>query len=130
MVVDTSALCAVLFGEPDAGVYAAALASPDRKFLSSVTMLEVSMVVEARLGEPGTRLLAELVTAAGLDVVAFDSGLAEVAFNAWRRYGKGRHPAGLNFGDCASYALAKVSRQSLLFKGADFPLTDVPSAPS
>jgi len=62
---------------------------------------------------------------AGIDVVAFDAGMAEVALDAWRRFGKGRHRAGLNFADCAAYALAKVTRQPLLFKGDDFNQTDI-----
>lgn len=126
MVVATSVLCAVLFGEPEAGFYAEVLAQPDRKLLCSVNALEIGMVVESRLGEPGTRALADLLDAAQVDVVPFDSGLAEVALDAWRRYGKGRHPAGLSLGDCAAYALAKVTHQALLFKGTDFSQADLP----
>jgi len=125
MVVDTSALCTVLFGEPEASHFAALLSGPDRKLMSSVNSLEIGIVVEARLGEAGTRELANLMNIALIDVVPFDSGLSEVALDAWRRFGKGRHPAGLNLGDCAAYALAKVTHQPLLFKGNDFSLTDL-----
>lgn len=125
MVVDTSALCTVLFGEAEGPVFASHLSDPGPKYLSSVNALEASIVVEARLGIEGTRQLAELLNAASVEVVAFDQGLSEVAFDAWRRYGKGRHPAGLNLGDCAAYALAKVTRQPLLFQGKDFGQTDI-----
>lgn len=129
MTVDTSAVASVLFGEPDAEKFMLALASSERKFMSSFTYLESAMVVEARKGPAGSRALAELLAASGVEQIAFDSSFAEVALDAWRRYGKGRHPAGLNIGDCASYALARVSNQPLLFKGGDFPLTDVPIYP-
>lgn len=129
MTVDTSVLAAVLFGEPDADRFIAALSRPERKFMSSFTYLEAAMVVEARKGPEGSRALAELLASAEIEQIAFDASIAEVALDAWRRFGKGRHPAGLNIGDCASYALARVSNQPLLFKGGDFSLTDVPRYP-
>jgi ribonuclease VapC len=128
MVVDSSALAAVLFGEADGIRYMEALAAPGRALISSVNYLEIGMVAEARKGETGAKALARLMAVAGLDVVAFDAGLAEVALDAFRRYGKGRHPAGLNLGDCAAYALAKVANQPLLFKGGDFSKTDIAEA--
>ncbi|MBU0937122.1 MAG: type II toxin-antitoxin system VapC family toxin [Spirochaetes bacterium] len=125
MVLDTSALAAILFGETKSSDFLEALASPQRLFMSALTKLELSIVVEARKGQAGTQALAELLAEAGVETVAFDSGQAELAFDAWRRYGKGRHPAGLNLGDCAAYALARQLDQKLLYKGNDFSQTDV-----
>lgn len=125
MVLDTSVIAAILFGEPESGAFIEALASPQRLLMSALTKLELSIVVEARKGQPGTQALAELLAEAGVETVAFDSGQAELAFAAWRRYGKGRHPAGLNLGDCAAYALARLLDQKLLYKGDGFGQTDV-----
>ena len=125
MVVDTSALCAVLFDEPEGQEFSRLLATEDRKFLSALTALEVGMVVESRWGPEGTQRLETLLDLACIDVVAIDASLSEVALDGWRRFGKGRHRAGLNLGDCASYALAKVLHQPLLYKGDDFTFTDV-----
>jgi len=124
MVIDSSALLAVLFGEPEAEDYVRALASSGRKFMSAVNKLETMIVVEARKGMVGTGALARLLTAAGMEIIPFGSSQAEIALAAWRRYGKGRHPAGLNMGDCAAYALASTLNDSLLFKGGDFSRTD------
>jgi ribonuclease VapC len=128
MVVDTSAISAILFGEAEGPVFLRALAGPERKFMSAFTRLEASIVVEARKGDAGTKALSELVAASGIDTVPFDTGQAELALDAWRRYGKGRHPAGLNLGDCAAYALSRFTCEPLLYKGEDFPLTDVVGA--
>jgi len=129
MVVDTSALCAILFQEPEKTRMIAELASPEPKYLCSVNALEAGIVVEARWGKAGTSILAELLEASRIEVLPFDSGLSEVAMDAWRTYGKGRHPAGLNLGDCAAYSLARVLHQPLLFKGNDFGQTDVLVSP-
>ncbi len=125
MVVDSSAVLAVLLGEPDADLYADALARPGRRYMSSVSRLEAAVVAEARKGAIGARAFSRLMAACGMEVIAFDSGLSEIALDAWRRFGKGRHPAGLNLGDCASYALAKLLDEPLLFKGEDFRSTDL-----
>ena len=125
MVVDSSAFSAVLFGEDDAQRCLDALAAPERKFMSAVTRLEAGIVVEARKGAVGARALAQLLAETGTDVIPFDAGQAEIALDAWRRFGKGRHSAGLNLGDCASYALSKLMGEALLFKGDDFTHTDV-----
>ncbi len=125
MVIDSSAVVSILFGEAEAASMIDALALPERKLMSSVTRLESAIVVEARKGEAGARDLAMLMAEASIEVVAFDASQAEVALDAWRRYGKGQHPAGLNFGDCAAYALAAVAHEGLLFKGGDFARTDV-----
>jgi ribonuclease VapC len=125
MVVDSSALISILLGEPEADAFAEALARPERRFMSAFNWLEASMVIEARKGLPGARLFNELASGCGIEVMPFDAGQAEVALDAWRRFGKGRHEAGLNMGDCAAYALARTMNQGLLFKGDDFLLTDV-----
>lgn len=125
MIVDSSALAAILFGEDDAPFFIEALSRPERKYLSAVSRLEIFLVVESRKGPAGTRALIELLAQADIEVLPFDASLAEVAFDAWRRWGRGNHPAGLNMGDCASYALARVTNQKLLYKGNDFSLTDI-----
>jgi len=125
MVIDTSALLAVLLGEPEAPAIAQAIAAAPRRLLSAFTALETSVVVEAKKGEHGGREFDLLVYKAGLDIVPMDSGQAELARSAWRKYGKGRHPAGLNAGDCCSYALARYTGEHLLYKGDDFAKTDV-----
>jgi ribonuclease VapC len=125
MVVDTSAISAILFGEAEGPSFLQALAGPERKFMSAFTRLEASIAMEARKGDAGTQALSELMATCGIDTVPFDIGQAELALDAWRRYGKGRHPAGLNLGDCTAYALARFTGEPLLYKGEDFPKTDV-----
>jgi ribonuclease VapC len=128
MVIDSSALAAILFDEAEKSAFIELLASPERKFMSAVNRLESAVVVEARKGEMGARALVRLMATSGIEVVAFDAGQAEIALDAWRRYGKGRHPAGLNLGDCAAYALAIITNDRLLFKGKDFAHTDLAPA--
>ncbi|MFA6508133.1 MAG: type II toxin-antitoxin system VapC family toxin [Treponemataceae bacterium] len=128
MVVDSSAISAVLFEETDAEKFIYALAAPERKFMSAMNRLETAIVVEARKGEAGAKALAECMVLSEIEVIPFDSGQAEIALAAWRRFGKGRHPAALNLGDCAAYALASVMNEPLLFKGDDFSKTDVAEA--
>jgi ribonuclease VapC len=128
MVVDTSALVAVLFGEPDSGLFTEVLARGPVRLLSAVTRVELSLVIEGRKGEAGRVDLERLLHIGGFDVVSVISTHAEMAIDAFRRYGKGRHRAGLNIGDCFSYALAKAMDLDLLFKGDDFIHTDVRQA--
>jgi ribonuclease VapC len=128
MVIDSSALLAVLLGESDAPFFIEALASPGRKYLSAMSKLETSIVIESRKGEIGNRSLFRLLAVTGIEIIAFDSGQAEISLDAWRRYGKGRHPASLNMGDCASYALAALMGDTLLYKGNNFALTDIAPA--
>ncbi len=125
MVIDTSALVAMLTDEPVASGFEAAVAAAPVRLMSTASYLEVATVIEARFGEPGGRELDLWLHRAGVDLVAVDADQAEVARSAYRRFGKGRHRAGLNYGDCFAYALAKVSGESLLFKGDDFGHTDV-----
>jgi ribonuclease VapC len=125
MVIDTSALVAILFGEPDAERFARALADAPVRLLSAVTRVELSFVIEGRKGESGRADLELLLRDGGFDIVSVTPQHAEIAIEAFRRFGRGRHPAGLNIGDCFSYALAVTSDQALLFKGDDFIQTDI-----
>jgi ribonuclease VapC len=129
MVIDTSALLAVLFNEPEAEAIARAISSDPRRLSCAFTVLETGIVVEARKGESGGRELDLLLHRIGLECVPLTASHGEVARDAWRRYGRGNHPANLNIGDCCAYALARVSGEPLLFKGHDFAQTDVPRAP-
>ncbi|HEY2621148.1 MAG TPA: type II toxin-antitoxin system VapC family toxin [Acetobacteraceae bacterium] len=125
IAVDTSAIIAVVFGEPDADGFLRRL-SIEPACLSAVSLQEASMVMADRLGDAiAWRPLEELVRDVPLEIVAHDRNLAEIAREAFLRFGKGRHPARLNCGDCASYALAKSLNIPLLFKGADFARTDI-----
>ncbi len=129
MVIDTSALLALLLGEAEAKTIARAVAGDPRRLLSAFTALETAVVIEAKKGEAAGREFDLLVHKAGFDIVAMDAGQVELARSAWRRYGKGRHPAELNIGDCCSYALARSTGEPLLFKGDDFAKTDVHRVP-
>lgn len=128
MVIDTSALIAILFGEPEALSFTRAVADAPRKLISSFSALETGIVVEARKGEAGGRELDLLLHRAQIEIVAINADQTELARAAWRKYGKGNHPAGLNIGDCCAYALAKYSGEPLLFKGNDFSQTDIRAA--
>lgn len=125
LVVDTSALIAVLLLEDDAEIYAAALGSAAALRMAAPTWLETVMVAATRSGEAGYREVTRFIDDLRIEIVPADRPLVETAFAGWMRYGKGRHPAGLNYGDCFSYALAKLGNTPLLFKGEDFSLTDV-----
>lgn len=125
MVIDTSALTAILLGEPEAGEFAKLIMNDPKRLLSTFSFLETSIVIEVKKGESGGRELDLLIHRAGIDIIPMDAEQSELARYAWRNYGKGRHPAGLNIGDCCSYALAKYSGESLLFKGNDFSKTDI-----
>lgn len=128
MVLDTSALVAVLFDEPERHEFVRRIAASRRRLISSATLLESSVVVESRRGEIAGRELDLFLHRATVQTVAVDEEQVQLARAAWRRYGKGRHPAGLNFGDLFAYALARSSGEDLLFKGQDFAKTDVVAA--
>ena len=128
MVIDTSALIAILFGEPEALSFTRAVADDPRKLISAFNALETGIVVEARKGEAGGRELDLLLHRAQIEIVAMNADQAELARTAWRQYGKGNHPASLNIGDCCAYALAKYSGEPLLFKGNDFSQIDIRAA--
>ncbi len=128
MVIDTSAIVAIFFNEPDALHYRQRIAEDPVRLMSAATLVEVTMVIEGRFGEAGGTELDLWLQKANVDVVAVTADYADQARRAWRRYGKGRHPAALNYGDCFSYALALLTGEPLLFKGNDFSQTDVRAA--
>ena len=123
IVVDTSAIVAVLFSEPGSAELERHLLG-DRCVMSAATRVELGIVIEAKTGSAGTQLLEELLGRVGIEIVPVDAELAQEAVLSWRRFGKGRHQAGLNFGDTFSYALSRRLRQPLLFVGNDFSHTD------
>jgi ribonuclease VapC len=125
MVLDTSALLALLFNETEADDIEIAIDADPVRLLSAASYVETAIVVEARLGESGGREFDLLLHKARIEVVAVTSEQAEVARGAWRRFGRGRHKAALNFGDCFAYALSATAGEPLLFKGRDFAKTDV-----
>ncbi len=125
MVIDTSAIVAILLSEPEARRFAEAIEAGSPRMMSAASVLEASIVVETRRGEPAGRELDLLIHRAGIDVVPVDESQIEIARAAWRRFGKGRHPAALNYGDCFAYALAKATGSPLLYKGDDFAKTDL-----
>ncbi len=128
MVLDTSALVAMLLGEPERDRFITVLADAEDPLISAATLLEVSIVVQSKLGDGGLEDLDQLLSAAGVRCVAVDLAQVHAAREGFARFGKGRGPAGLNFGGCFSYALATVATRPLLFKGADFSQTDVSAA--
>ena len=125
MVIDTSAVIAILRGEPDAVAFAEAIQSDQTRLMSAASALEAALVIEAQKGPAGGREFDLLLHKAQVEIVPFTAEQFEVAREAWRRYGKGRHSAGLNFGDCFAYALSITSGERLLFKGDDFAKTDI-----
>ena len=125
MVVDSSALLAILLNEPDAQPLRTAFDHDDVRLLSAATLLEVSIVIEARKGESGGRDLDLLISKTKIEVVPVEADQIDEARRAWRRFGRGRHAAGLNYGDLFAYALSKTSGEALLFKSEDFTRTDV-----
>lgn len=129
MVIDTSALAAIFFREPERQKFLTAIVSSPTRMVSAATVLETGIVVESRLGDAAGRELDLFVIRANFQIVPVDAEQAEIARSAWRRFGKGRHPAALNFGDCFAYALAKWMGEPLLAKGTDFTSTDVAVLP-
>jgi ribonuclease VapC len=128
VVVDASALLAIALQEEDAARYALAFSNLRPRFISAATLLEATIAVTARKSGQGWADLDELVKALSITVVEFGSSELAEARRAFDIYGKGRHPARLNFGDCMAYATAKVRDQPLLYKGNDFALTDIAAA--
>ncbi|MEE4379394.1 MAG: type II toxin-antitoxin system VapC family toxin [Candidatus Competibacteraceae bacterium] len=125
MVIDTSALLAILQDEPERRSFNEAIEAADIRSLSVASFVEVSLVIESRYGPDGIRDFDLFLTKAGIKLISIDAEQALAARQAFREYGKGRHSAGLNFGDCFSYALAKILGEPLLFKGNDFSKTDL-----
>lgn len=125
MVIDSSALFAILAMEPEAARLALAIETDTTRLISAATLVEAGIVMEARLGAAGGTQLDLLIAKAGVVVEPVTADQASMAREAWRRFGKGRHAAGLNYGDCFSYALARSTGEPLLFKGTDFANTDI-----
>ncbi len=128
MIVDTSAIVAILGEEPDWERYNQKIAAARRPRMSVVNALEVTMVTESRGGAPAGAEFDRYVERMGIEMEPVTLEQLAAARYAWRRFGKGNHAAGLNFGDCFAYALADVTREPLLFKGDDFARTDVRTA--
>jgi ribonuclease VapC len=129
MVLDTSAIFAAIAGETDSEAYRSAIRNAPIRLMSAVTLLETRLVLFSRLGSGAIDKLDALIQRAQIVVVVFDGEQIDIAFDAFKRYGKGQgHPAQLNIVDCASYALARSHDLPLLFKGNDFPQTDIKPA--
>lgn len=127
MVIDTSALVAILLGEPERATFTRLIVADPVRLLSAANWIETSIVIESRKGEAGRSDLTRFLDAAAIEIVAVTSEQAETACEAFRRYGKGRHSASLNFGDVFAYALARTTGEPILFKGDDFSRTDLAS---
>ena len=125
MIIDSSALVAILIEEPEALRLTTAIATSATRFLPASCLLETSMILLGRRGPQGPHDLDLFVYRGSIEIAPFTESQAHIARIAFGRYGKGRHPAGLNFGDCMSYALAKETGEDLLFKGTDFAQTDI-----
>jgi ribonuclease VapC len=125
LVVDTSAAVAVILGEPGSDVLAARLEEALARLMSAAIRVELGIVIEARLGPAGQDVVERFLRDAKVDIVPVDADLASRAMSGWRRYGKERHPAGLNFGDCFTYALAERTGHPVLCAGDDFAVTDI-----
>src|ERR1700747_214787 len=125
MVIDTSAIVAIALNEADAAELEVRIADDPVRLISAATVLEATIVLETRLGDAGGREFDLWLLKIGAEIVPIDAEQTNVARRAWRRYGKGRHAAALNYGDCFSYALAVTRGEHLLFKGEDFTKTDI-----
>lgn len=125
MVIDTSAALAILFDEPEHDRLAELIAEDATRLMSAASRVETGIVIESRRGAGGRKDFEAMLHAAGIQEVDFTAAHAKLALDAWRRYGKGNHPARLNFGDCCVYALCKATGEPLLFKGDDFSKTDL-----
>ncbi|PJG45134.1 VapC toxin family PIN domain ribonuclease (plasmid) [Sphingobium sp. LB126] len=128
MILDTSALVAILYREPEAEAFVQAIHNADACRISVANHLELSMVIENQLGPEGMRQAEAFFRRAGIMIEPVTVEHGELARQAFLDFGKGRHKAGLNFGDCFAYALAKATGEPLLFKGNDFALTDIEAA--
>lgn len=129
IVVDTSAIIAILFGEPEASALIEKLVVAERTLIGAPTLFELRMVMGGRQQQEGIEDADSLLTQAGIETVSWTEQMADIATDAFLRYGKGQgHPAQLNFGDCMAYAVAKAHHAPLLYVGEDFALTDIPSA--
>jgi ribonuclease VapC len=127
MILDTSALAAIFFGEPEAVLYTQLIHGADRCLISAASFLELSIVIEGQIGPDAGRQCDAFFRRADIIIEPLTVEQAYLARQAFLDFGKGRHAAGLNFGDCFSYALAKITGEPLLFKGEGFKKTDIAS---
>lgn len=125
MILDSSALVAIALDEPERDAFVARINAADVVGVAAPTLVEAGIVLSARIGEDASEILAELVAASDAVVVEFGVAHWQEAVTAWWRFGKTRHPASLNFGDCLAYATARLAGEPLLAKGDDFPRTDI-----
>jgi ribonuclease VapC len=125
MVIDTSALLAIFLAEPERQGFLDRIIDAESRLISAANALETGIVLEAKRGEAAGREFDLFLVRARFQIVPVNAEQVEIARSAWRKYGKGHHPAALNFGDCFAYALAKSSGEALLAKGADFAQTDI-----
>ncbi|MCW5774753.1 MAG: type II toxin-antitoxin system VapC family toxin [Rhodospirillaceae bacterium] len=128
MVIDSSALLAIAFGEPERRSFHERIAADPIRLISAISRVETIIVLLQRHGERGVLEMDLLLARATVETVAVDVEQTRAAIDAFRRFGRGRHPAGLNFGDCFAYALAATTGEPLLFKGDDFARTDIAAA--
>src|SRR5882724_8928211 len=129
MIIDSSALVAIFLGEPGSQTIRASIIQSESRLISAVNVFETGIVLEAKGGIALGREFDLFLVRAGCQVIPADGEQTELARSAWRKYGKGRHRAALNFGDCFAYALAKYTGEPLLAKGNDFALTDIEICP-
>jgi ribonuclease VapC len=125
MLIDTSAIIAILLDEPERAAFDRHIEADPVRLVSAVGRVEAGIVIETRKGVAGQRRLDRFLHLIATDIVAVTPEQAEIALEAFRRFGKGRHRAGLNIGDCFAYAAAKATGERLLFKGDDFTRTDI-----
>jgi len=128
VVIDTSALLAIVLDEPEREPFLAKISLDSRVLMAAANYVEAAIVVTARRDPGAATRLRALLDEAGVEIVGVDEAVSEAAIEAFRRFGKGRHAAGLNFGDCFAYALAAVTGEPLLYKGDDFAKTDIAAA--
>ena len=128
MIVDSSALVAILLGEPEANEFRELAAGSTHPRMSVMSLLETTIVLEGREDSPGASAIDDLVADLGIQLMPVTLEQIQAARRAWRQFGRGNHPAKLNFGDCIVYGLAAISGEALLFKGDDFALTDIQRA--
>lgn len=128
MIIDTSALLAILYREPEARLYERTIKSARHPRMSAANFLEATIVAEGRSGRDKGIELEDLRERLDIEIVPVTFAQVRVAQQAWREFGKGNHTAALNYGDCFAYALARAANEPLLFKGNDFSQTDIPSA--
>lgn len=124
MVIDTSALLAIFLAEPERKQFLELILQSGKRLISAASVLETGIVLESKRGEAAGREFDLFVVRTNLEVVSVDAEQIEIARSAWRAFGKGRHPAALNFGDCFTYAVARAYGEPILAKGQDFSLTD------